>query len=218
MMTLFEQNVYNKYLAISRSMVGKPFKLRKDFEKFTEHKDYPYVHRLASFFQRFPQIDKQKYFEAPFKIYSDETYFDLKFYISQRAIKSYSIYMKQFRDQMPDSNEQLIFIRDSLRFIAKFCFENKIPIDDYISYRPYSTYSWTQHLKEHKISVYTLFGFEKLQEIINSIPNDEGHLLLGDSIDEIYRYKMRFHNAIKAKQLVQKGIDKIKKLYTLKNP
>ncbi len=213
-MTNQEINVYNTYLVTSRKLQNKPFKVRKHFEKFTEHKDYPFVVRLTSFFQRFPQIDQQKYFEAPFKVYPDEIYFDLKYYTSQAAIKAYSIYMKQQRDQMPDTDEQLIFMRDSLRFILKFCLDNKIKLDEYISYRPKSTFSWMQHLKEHKISIYVLFGFENLQETINLIPQDEVTLLLGEDINSIYRYKTRYHNSSKAKLLIHKGINKIKELIT----
>lgn len=211
-MNQLEKNCYNKYLAVSRSLQNKPFSLRKDFDKFEESKDYPYVHRLSSFFQRFPQVDHQLYFEAPFKIYPDEKYFDLKFYTSQRAIKTYSIYMKQLQDQMPDSEIQLEFIKKSLRFIAKFCFDNKIKLDEYITFKPANTFSWTKHLKNHEISIYVLFGFDKLQEVINTIPLDEQRLMLGSNIDDFWKYKTRFHKTVKAKQLVIEGLHRVNKI------
>lgn len=215
-MNQLEKNTYNSFLAVTRSLQNKPFSLRKDFNDFESHKDYPYVIRLQSFFNRFPQINPQYYFEAPFKIYPDEKYFDLKFYTSQRAIKTYSLYMKQIQDQDPDSEGQLNFIKESLRFIAKFCFEAKLELSNYINHRPGSTYSWTKHLKNHEVSIYTLYGFDSIQQIMNSIPADELQLLLGGIIDDFWKYKTRFHKSTKAKELVSKGLEKVQKILASK--
>lgn len=211
-MNQLEKAIYNKYLAVTRSSINKPFTLRKDFEEFEQHKDYPYVVRLTSFFNRFPQIDHQKYFEAPFKIYSDEQYFDLKFYTSQKAIKTYSIYLKQIQDQDPDTAGQLKLIADSLRFITKFCFYEKILLEEYLRHKSGATFSWTKHLKNHEVSIYALYGFNELQQVINEIPKDELQLLLGGVIDDIWKYKIRFHKSTKAKELIARGFDKVKKI------
>ena len=96
-MTQFEQVIYNKYLAISRLMLKKPFKLRKDFKGFENTKNYLYVQKLANLFNRNPEIDLQLFFEAPFKIYKDESYFDLKFYNSRKALKVYRIAVDNLR-------------------------------------------------------------------------------------------------------------------------
>ena len=93
-MTQNEKDCYNNYLAATRSIKNKPFKLRKDFSGFEDSEDYIYVKRMAHFFAKFPHIVKQWYFEAPFKIYEDQDYFPLKFYASQKAIKTYTLYMK----------------------------------------------------------------------------------------------------------------------------
>lgn len=216
-MNQLEKNTYNKFLTVTRSSQNKPFSLRKDFSDFEHHKDYRYVIKLTSFFNKFPQINQQFYFEAPFKVYKDkEEYFDLKFYTSPRAIKVYSIYMQQLNDQDPDSEMQLNFIVESLRFIAKFCFENKIAVDEYIKYRPHSTFSWMQHLKTHRISIYTLYEFDDLQQVINNIPQDELHLLLGSYVDNIWKYKIRYYKSKKAKLLVSRGLEKIKTLLASK--
>lgn len=206
-----EKHLYNTYLIITKSSQNKPFTLRKNFENFEVTKDYPYIRKLNSFFGRFPQIDPLTYFEAPFKIYPDEEYFDLQFFTSQKAIKTYSLYMKQRQDQMPDSPEQLEFIKKTLKFIASYCNDNKIKFLDYIKHKPVATYAWMQHYKNHKVSIYTLFGFENFQSTINSIPTDECALLLGD-INEIYKYMTRFHKSIDAKHLVTEGIKRISKI------
>ncbi len=210
-MNQLEKNIYNKYLVVTRSKQNKPFTLRKDFHDFEESTSYSYVHKLSSFFIRFPQIDPQQYFEAPFKIYPDEEYFDLKFYSSQKAIKAYSLYMQQLQDQMPDDPAQLEFIKKSLRFIAAYCNENKIKFLEYINHKQGVTYAWMQHYKKHSISIYSLFGFEGLQNTINSIPQDEINLLLGN-VEDIYRYMIRYHKSVDAKHLVTEAIKRISKI------
>ena len=90
-MTSFEQLVYNMFLATSRSAQKKPFTLRKDWKDFEKSSNYIHVYRLANLFSRNPSIDPQRFFKAPYQVWSDEGYFDLTFYTTRKAIKAYNL-------------------------------------------------------------------------------------------------------------------------------
>jgi len=90
--TQLEKNIYNSWLATTRSSTGKPFRLRKNFDDFESDKNYFFVQKLSRFFTKYKDIDLRDFFVAPYKVYSDNILYDLKFYISQKAIKVYKIY------------------------------------------------------------------------------------------------------------------------------
>ena len=216
-MTKEEQNVYNKYLAISRISRNKPVKLRRNFEGFEEDSKYPALKKICTLFHKFPQIIPDLYFKAPFELYPDEKYFDLNFFANQKAIRTYTLYLKKRQDQSPDSADQLEFIERSIKFIAHFCCDHKIPFDSYISYKTANiTYSWMTHYKNHIISIYSLFLYPNLETIISSIPKDEHDLFLDDLFKQLNTYKIRFHKSKKAKPFLKQAYKRLKK-YVKKN-
>ena len=93
-MTSQEKHIYNSYLRISRSRQNKPFKLRKDFSKFEDDKNYKYVVKLNNILSRNKSIQLEDFLSAPYEIYGDD-HFDLKFYTTQRAINVYVTYTKK---------------------------------------------------------------------------------------------------------------------------
>ena len=147
--TLTEQQLYNKYHAVTRSCLNKPFKLRKDFTGF--EKKYPdrvfYIKKLALFFNRFRHISPDDFFKAPFDIYQDGDNFDLKFYTSQRALKVYTMYIQKREMKSPDSDDQLTSIKKSLEYILRFCNNNKINIGEYTHQTTGNIPTFVQHLK-----------------------------------------------------------------------
>ena len=68
--TLSEKNIYNKYLAVTRSSQGKPFKLRKQFDDLDDHKT-ACLKKLSLFFNKFKHVDMDDFFSAPWRIYND---------------------------------------------------------------------------------------------------------------------------------------------------
>ncbi len=214
-MTEKEKRLYNSYLIASKVIRKKPFTLRKNFSGFEDSDNYFYLKKISNFLDKYPQIKQDLYFQAPYALYKDTDFFPLQFFASQKAIKTYTLYLQEIREQSPDSDAQMQLIKDSLRFIANFCLKNKIPIEKYITYKPGITYAWTVHLREHKITIYSLFEFPELYEILKSIPLDEKSLLLDDIDDHIHAYKNRYNNSTNAKNLVQTGIKKLS--FLLKN-
>ena len=206
-----ESRIYNKYLAITRSSQDKPFKLRKKFDDFHNDSNYVYIKKLGLFFTKYSNINMEDFFRAPFIIYNDKGYYDLKFYTSQKALKVYTLYQTKKQDELPDTSNQLYFIKRSLNYILKFCKDNNIKVDDYIDHKTNGTNSFILHLKERKISIYILFGFETAENILKSIGSDLLDFIFKDLKNKLDIYRTRFYTSKKAKILVKEGLKKITK-------
>ena len=205
-----EKQIYNTYLAVSRTARGEPFKPRKDFEDFDADKLYN-VKRIASLLQRYPHIKPEDYFRAPYDLYSDQQ-FDLSYFANMTGVAAYTQFRKKIDTLPPDHEKQLEFIADSLKFIAKFCCEKKIKLEDYTGYQSGITFDWMKHLKRHEISVYVLMEFQDIYDKILSIPEDEKEILLGDIGKYYLGYKTRYLSSEQAKTLVQEGLKKVKSI------
>lgn len=209
-----EKNCYNTYLRVSRSSRNEPFKLRKDFDGFEKDPKYDYVKRLLAFFNKYNQIDIETFFKAPYIIYKDETHFSLDYFLTQKAIKAYHLYNIYLQNLHPDTNEQLEFIKKTLKFIYNYCKQEKIKIDDYITYKESDSliYSWVLHLKEHKTCVYVLFYFSNFQYILYNIPKDEQELFLNEIVNSYATFKMRYNDSKYAKSFIIQGLEKLKNI------
>ena len=210
-MTNFEKSIYNKYLAVTRSSQGKPFKLRKNFDIF-EDTDLFYIKKLSLFFNKFKHVDMDTFFKAPFEIYLDNKGFDLKFYTTQRALKIYTLFKQRQATAKPDTDEQLHNIKKSLQYILAFCNDVDITIDQYINHTTNNTYTFLLHLKEHKVNIYALFGYPEFEENLASMERGYLKFLLGEFIDNIAMFRTNFASSKYAKQLARDGIDRIKQI------
>ena len=206
-----EKFIYNKYLAISRSSINKPFKLRKDWTDFEENPNYPYVAKLAFFFKKHSHVDPDDFFKAPYDIYSDkDNPFDLKFYITQRALKVYTLYMQKKRIQSPDTDDQLYAIKKSLQYILAYCTRNNILIDSYIHHSTGSMPSFLKHLKKGDITIYSLFGFPDFEKVMKTIDAETLQFVLGDIYNNLPRSRTQYQSSKLAKQFISAGLEKIK--------
>lgn len=205
----FEQNIYNKFLAVSRSSLNKPFKLRKDFTDFEDNENYFYVRKLGLFFKKFDKIEIDEFFKAPYMVYNKDQMYDIKFYTTQKALKIYTLYQTKKMDELPDSLNQLYFIKNSLNFILKFCKRENIQPRDYIDHKTNDMYSFILHLKEHKISIYVLFGFERGESSLKSLGPDLLEFMFGNLKNKLDIFRTRYYTSTKAKVLVKEGIKKI---------
>ena len=86
----FEKLIYNNFLEVSKRINNKPLRYRKNFDNFSDE-NYVYINKLSIFFKKFNHINIKDFFEAPYFVYNDN-YYDLKFYLSHRAIQSYTLY------------------------------------------------------------------------------------------------------------------------------
>jgi hypothetical protein len=211
-MTNFEKQCYNDYLAVSRSQAKKPYTIRKKFEGFELKSEYIHIRKICNFLSQFPQIRTKWYFKAPYEVYPDQTYFPLEFYASQKAIKTYSLFMKLQRNKDPDNEDIINFIKESLKHIGEYCIKNNIPIDKYINHKEGVTYAWAQHLKEYKICIYPLLEWPAIYSIVNQLPTDEKNLFLGEMADNLITYRQRLSKTNRAKIIVSKGIKRIRQV------
>ena len=155
-------------------------------------------------------MDKVLYFKAPYELWKDKEYFPVDFYIKPGAIKAYTTYKTQLQQQNPDLDESLEYIKKSLLFIGRYCEENKISINDYISNKIGSTYTWMKHIRNGSISPYVIFGFNYIDDIMSNTPMDERSLLLGEFANKFYHFKEKYNKSKLAKQLVTIGLNRIK--------
>jgi len=172
-MTQFERHIYNTFLKVSRSCQNLPFKYRKNFEGFEDDPKYGYIRKLSLFFNKFSHVDVDRFFQAPYEVYPDgcDDYHDLKFYISPRAIRMYGSYQRKQDNESPDSDSQTTFIINSLMFIFKFCKGHNIQLTEYLTYKSTGDlYVFIEHLRQRKVSLYTLFGFDEFDRRMAEYP------------------------------------------------
>lgn len=212
-MTTFEKLIYNTYLAVSRSSRNKPFKLRKDFEKIDEAQ-FIAIKRIATFLKKFPHIKMEDYFKAPYSLYPDEQYFPLDYYASLKATRSYTLFQKKVVNMDTDSEEQLSNIKQSLIFILNFCNEVRVSPLNYINHKTNNEYSFMVHLREHKVNIYTLLGFETFEKNLKSRDAEVARFIIGEDVyNNISMYRTKLYNSKKAIRLVDLGLKKISSKY-----
>jgi hypothetical protein len=205
-MTFQEKQIYNTFLKVSRSKNKLPFKYRKNFEDFDAVKMMQ-VKKLAIFFKKFPHIKMEDYFFAPYSLYPDETYFDLNYYTSLKATKSYTLFNKKITFSEPDSNEQLLSIKESLRFVLNFCREKRIDPINYIHHKTNNEYSFVIHLKEHKVNIYVLLGYINFEKVFKARDAEIIKFILGEEFfNNISTFKTKLLNSNKALSLVNNGL------------
>lgn len=211
MITSTEKRIYNTFLAISRKKQNKPFKLRQDFENFEQDEKYPAIKKLAYFFERFPSIDINDYFLAPYAIYvnDENTYYDLQFYLSQKARSVYTMYMKKKENVDADSEENLKKCKESLMFIYKYCKDKGCSVEKYLEQESCDGSllpAFAVHLKNRDINVYALFAFEDFENKFFRIPADLLEFMFGSLYTDFAQLRRKFVMSEKCKQVCRTGL------------
>ena len=210
-----QRSIYNQHLASYKSQQGKPYTYKKDFSDIEDKKPEVCVTlaKLDLFFRNHPAVNRKQFFAAPYGIYDDVDYYNIGYYTSQAAIKSYTLHLKQLRGQSPDSAAQVELIRDSLVYIKDFCTKYSIGIKDYFKASQGVVPAWVVHYAEHNVSAYALLGFTyfnfQIKSLIFSIPPDEIEFFLSDLLENYSTYMEKLDNSTTAKTLVLKGIPAI---------
>ena len=128
-MTDFEKHIYNTYLRVSRQTLNKPFRYRKDFTELEGTEAAIQLNKLAALFTKYKHIKIDLFFEAPYKLYTGSTFY-LDYYITQKAIKVYSLVISKLKMEDPDTDSQLRFVVESDKFIKTFCQEKGIKVSE----------------------------------------------------------------------------------------
>lgn len=206
--------IYNTYLKVSRTQKNKPFRYRKNFDDFDKEENYLPVLKLKNFFARNPQIKMEDFFLAPYYVFPDskDSYYDLKFYNSLQAIKTYSLYNKKLMMEDPDSDIQLKKIKDGLTFIKDFCIKNKLSLSDYLHYKSEKTHDFLVHLTQKNISIYNLFLLKDFDKILKTYDFELLTFILNELAARISHFRSKFLSSKKAKLLCSEGLKKIENI------
>lgn len=200
------ENIYNTYLRISRSKKNLPYKIRKDFSDIQNNENYTTLLKLENFFKRNSYVNMNDFFEAPYLVYEDEKDFNLNFYLSQKAIKIYSLYQKKKTYLDPDSDIQKKSVLNGLEFIYNFCKNNKIELSDYMKHKTNAMNTVFLHLKEKNVSVYNCLAFPDFQKTVNEQNYELLEFMLGDIISRLSIFRTKFYASDKCKKISIEGL------------
>ena len=207
----FEKHIYNCHLKITRSKAGKPYQLRKDFSNI-DAATANTLKKLSFFFKKHNHIAVEDFFSAPYNLYKDETFYDLAYFNTLKAVKAYTTYKQSEQNLEPDSQQQLDNIKSSLRFILTFCNDNNIKIADYIRHKTGNLSTFILHLKEHRVNLYTLFGYPEFESLFKTSAPDILKFTLGEDIYNSFNStKIKLSLSEKARQLICLGLKKLEK-------
>lgn len=203
MVTERQQKIYNLYLRESRR--GQPYKLRKNFDKMPQE-TIVLLEKIDKFFNDHPIVDWESFFKAPHELYPDDSTYKLDFYVTQRAKKVYASYMKSLELEDPDSQDSLLRLRDSLKYVFEFCQEHDLTFTDYPTYCEDGLPLVIDHLKNHKINYYTLhsLGISRLN-IEQSILD----FIFGDFYGTLQKTKNKFFSSTKMKEFSKQANAKL---------
>lgn len=195
-LTELEKLLYNKHLAVSRSEKGKPFKLKRDFRDIVGTPKHKFLQRISTLFKKHPEIEYDTFFRSPYRLYPDVEYFDLEYFSSMRAVRSYTMYRKMQFLQDPDS--QLESCKESLHFIANFCVKEGIHLHQYPFHRNSDVFTWMSHFKQNKINIYTMMEFSDVLSAVQSLAEDVQKFYVGQFVEN---FKSLYINYIKSEKL-----------------
>lgn len=90
--TKLQKEIYNCWLATSRSKSGQPFKLRRRWKGFEEKPEWVYLKKIENILNKH-KINAQDWIEAPYVAYHNEPGkpFELKFYTLPKAFVCYKV-------------------------------------------------------------------------------------------------------------------------------
>lgn len=166
-----EKIIYNSFLYTQRTSQNKPFRPRQNFDKVSGTEEAS-LKKLFLLLSKYNHINYNDYFIAPYKIYGKDNYFDLAFYNTTRALKCYTMYMKDKELSDPDNVESIKTAKECIKFIHKYCTQNNITLSQYKNTIEGTIPVSLQHLREHKINFYTLHSLNietKLKQIDNQL-------------------------------------------------
>jgi hypothetical protein len=205
-----QQLIYNSHLAISRKVKNEAFRLRKKWDDLGEEKEQILI-RLERFFNSYSHINIDDFFIAPHKIWEDEDYFPLEFYLTPRAIKAYTQYIKRIEIEDPDSEQSMDRLKKGFKFLYDYCKEKGLTFENYEAYLEGNLPCWTQHLKDHNINFYMLHS---LGVKVNKIEKRILDFMFGDFYKTHQTTKNKFYTSKKMKVFAEKAITEINKKIT----
>lgn len=204
MLTDQEKRIYNSYLIASRSAKNQPFKLRQNFNSIDDQ-TYVVLKKLGLFFEKNNNIKQIDFFTAPFSYYGPDNFFDLSFFLTPKAIKCYSLYIKKKETQDPDNEDTISSTKDCCIFIYKYCAENKITLHEYKHIINGTTPLVLQHLRDHKINFYTLHGLQ-CDRTIRQVESELLEFFISNFESLLNDTRVNFQRSTRLKNVVRESL------------
>ena len=195
----FEKIIYNNFLEVSKKINNKPVKYRKNFDNFPD-KNYIIINKLSSFFKKFNHLKIKDFFEAPYFVYN-ENYFDLKFYLSPKAIKAYTLYNDKFLLNNPDDEKTLLKMQDSIKFIYNYCKDKDINIKEYLLVNEGEYNVFLKHIKNRDVIIFVLFAFNNFEKTLSSIDNEIKNMY-SSNFSKLNYIRTKYYSSSKAKKII----------------
>ena len=152
--SVFEQNIYNTYLKITR--INKGYTPRKNFKNLDEEK-YVLLKKVSKTLKN-KKIDPVMFFNAPYQMHS-EKHVPFKFYSTFNAISIYKKYIQEIELTEPDHLFNVNNLRNSFKFIYDKCVQNNITsCKNYINLQNGLYPDFILDLKGNNISYYSLLA------------------------------------------------------------
>lgn len=209
MITKKEEAIYNSYLYASRSAQDKPTKFRRNFDNMSD-KDVVCLKKLSLFFDKYRNISYSDWFASPYKVYNAFEYFDLHFFTTRKALKCYTMYMRDRELNSPDSEESIELLKTCLSFIYNYCKDNSITVDEYKRMQEDKLPLILLHLKEHKLNFYMLHALEA-DAIIKSVETSILNFIVKDFWTIFSQTRTALISSRILKEKAKKGIEIINK-------
>jgi hypothetical protein len=199
-----EKSIYNSYLIASRTVQNKPFKLRQDFTSI-DSQVYTTLKKLGLFFNKNNNIKQVDFFTAPFSYYGADNFFDIHFFLTPKAIKCYSLYIKKKETQDPDNADTITSTKNCCVFIYKYCKENNLTLHEYKNIINGTTPLVLQHLRDHSINFYTLHGLQ-CDRTIRQVEPDLLEFFISNFENLLNETRINFQRSIKLKVIVREAL------------
>tara|TARA_E500000318_G_scaffold34720_1_gene33966 strand:+ start:1164 stop:1787 length:624 start_codon:yes stop_codon:yes gene_type:complete len=195
----FEKAIYNYFLEVSKKVNNKPVKYRQNFDNFPDE-NYIIVNKLSRFFKKFEHIHIKDFFEAPYFVYN-ENYFDLKFYLTPKAIKAYTLYNDNYLLNNPDNEKTLKKLQESIKFIYNYCKDKNISINNYINHCDEQYNVFLKHVKNRNINIFILFSFKDFEKTISNVDSEVKNMY-SSNFNRLNYIRTKYYSSGKAKKII----------------
>ena len=162
-LSLFEKNIYNTYLKVSRKTKG--YKPRKNFNNLDDAK-YVLLKKISKTLRN-KKIDPILFFKAPYNMYTEQ-FVPLDYYGTFKAISTYKKYTTEIELTKPDDPFNITRLRNSFKFVYQKCAENNLSTcKEYLDLQSGIYPDFILDLKKDNVSYYCLLALEVSETKIN---------------------------------------------------
>lgn len=199
-------DIYNAFIRAYRTANSSPYRARKNYDTLPQEVKNK-VERIKLFFDSY-EIDLNDFFEAPYFLYQDTKYFPFDYYLSRKAVKSYSDFQKQILMLGPDHIRNLIKIKNSAMFLKKFLKKEGLNLNGYFEDKKDKIPSFITHLKNKKVSIYFLMGLEGFHKSFFGFDSNLLKFIIPDIYENYELYNKKFSTSKTARLLVKSILNK----------